>query len=99
MLYTQDTCLPSSDKEVALHADMGLQQTAMNVVLQVLQHPALETSGLIRVAGEVGSVPKGQKEEGADLAMQALEPDSHCSPRAASPPLRLAQGQWPRSLL
>lgn len=31
-----------------MYADMGLKQTAMNVVLQVLPHPAPETNGLIR---------------------------------------------------
>lgn len=31
-----------------MYADMGFQQTAMNVVLQVLLHPAPETSVLIR---------------------------------------------------
>lgn len=31
-----------------MYADVGLKQTAMNVVLQVLLHPAPETSTLIR---------------------------------------------------
>lgn len=31
-----------------MYADVGLKQTAMNVVLQVLPHPAPETNGLIR---------------------------------------------------
>lgn len=31
-----------------MYADVRLKQTAMNVVLQVLPHPAPETNGLIR---------------------------------------------------
>lgn len=38
---------PAPGRE-AMYADVGLKQTAMNVVLQVLPHPALETNWLIR---------------------------------------------------
>lgn len=79
--FLQYTCLPSSDREEALDADMGLQQTAMNVVLQVLPHPALETSGLIWVVGQVGSVPKGLKGGGGRSGRSGIKRQICTAPR------------------
>lgn len=55
-----------------MYADMELKQTAMNVVLQVLPHPALETNGLIReLPAGWGYQPWGWE------GMHPLEVNSH----------------------
>lgn len=59
-----------------MYADVGLKQTAVNVVLQVLPHLVLETNRLIReLPAGWGCQPPGRWAQGSGLGL--LRDNSH----------------------